>query len=284
VSDDVRRRCATVFGSDAEAYDRERPAYPAALVDALCARGGLTAGSRVVEIGCGTGKLTRALAARGLQIDAVDPSAPMLEIARRRVGADADVSFHAARFEDVDLPAGSFDAALSAAAFHWLDPRVSWSRAADLLRHDGLLGLLGQTDLWTDDTAHALTELRAALQRAAPDIAASWQPPRTLAAVRAGIEDRRGDFAEAWSWVEPHDVRDPAAAERFRDVRLDVAPVVLRRTADELIALLRTTSFHHRVNPEAWASLEDDIAALAHRLGGEIVTADAAIAVSALRV
>jgi hypothetical protein len=102
--------------------------------------------------------------------------------------------------------------------------------------------------------------------------------------VHAGIEDRRDDMSEAWSWVEPHDVRDPAAAERFRDVRLDVVRVVLRRTAGELIALLRTTSFHHRVEPLAWAALEDDIAALGDRLGGEIVTADAAIAVSALRV
>jgi SAM-dependent methyltransferase len=284
VRDDVRGRCATVFGSDAEGYDRVRPEYPAPLVDALCERGGLAPGSRVVEVGCGTGKLTRALVARGLQVDAVDPSAPMLEVARRQVGGDGRVTFHESRFEDVDLPAGAFAAVLSAAAFHWVDPQVGWTRAADLLRQDGLLCLLGQTDLWTEDTADAVSGLRALFDRAAPDIAETWEPPRTLAALRAGIDDRPSDISEAWSWLEPHDMRDQAAAERFHDVRLHAVPVVLRRSADELNALLRTTSFHHRIDPVTWAALEAGIEELAGRLGGEIVTANAAIGVSARRV
>ena len=54
-----------LFDGVAEAYDRFRPSYPASLVDEACSIGGFGAGSRVLEIGCGTGKLTVALAKRG---------------------------------------------------------------------------------------------------------------------------------------------------------------------------------------------------------------------------
>src|SRR4029450_11420509 len=99
------RERGRLFDQAAEDYDKVRPTYPGALVDRALARGRLDAGSRVVEVGCGTGKLSELLADRGLRIDAVDPGPNMIQVARRRVGAAA-VEFHVGRFEDVDLPGG----------------------------------------------------------------------------------------------------------------------------------------------------------------------------------
>src|SRR5438132_3368117 len=122
-----------VFDGVAEQYEQVRPGYPPALVDAACALGGLEPGSRVVEVGCGPGKLTVALAGRGLSVDAVDPGPRLVEIARRHVEG-MDVHFHLSRFEDVELPEGSFDGLFSATAFHWIDPAVGWAKVARLLR------------------------------------------------------------------------------------------------------------------------------------------------------
>jgi len=62
---DLRRRYAQVFDDVAEEYDRERRGYPDELIDAACREGALSAGDRVVEVGCGTGLLTTSLLAPG---------------------------------------------------------------------------------------------------------------------------------------------------------------------------------------------------------------------------
>src|SRR5437660_6369376 len=68
-----------VFGTAADQYDLIRPGYPAALVDAVLAHCG-GAGVSAVEAGAGTGKATRAFAARGLRIAAVEPDPAMAGI------------------------------------------------------------------------------------------------------------------------------------------------------------------------------------------------------------
>ena len=60
-SAETERPLGEVFDSVAEDYDLVRQGYPAVLVDAAVARGRLVAGSRVLEVGCGTGKLTEVL-------------------------------------------------------------------------------------------------------------------------------------------------------------------------------------------------------------------------------
>src|SRR3954447_10892896 len=109
-----QERYAGVFDGIADAYARERPTYPDELVDQACA-GVRTA----LEIGCGSGQLTRALVARGLDIDALDPAPNMVAEARKH----ANATYHIGRFEDFDPPR-RYDAVLSASAFHWVDPNV----------------------------------------------------------------------------------------------------------------------------------------------------------------
>ena len=83
--DDERwRGLRTLFDGVAERYDAARPRYPRVVVDDLVALAGLESGSRVLEIGCGTGQLTVDLARRGLDVTAVEIG-PALAVARRNL-------------------------------------------------------------------------------------------------------------------------------------------------------------------------------------------------------
>ena len=129
---------ASSFGLAAPAYERGRPGYPEAAIDWL-----LPSGARdVVDLGAGTGKLTRQLADRGLDVVAVEPADGMrAELARVLPG----VPVLAGSAEHLPLPDDSADAVLVAQAWHWVDQDLAVPEVARVLRPGGWLGLL-----WND--------------------------------------------------------------------------------------------------------------------------------------
>src|SRR5579862_4747109 len=127
----------TVFNEVAAAYDRNRPAYPDELVDHACQVACIGAGDRVLEIGCGTGQLTRSLLARGLCVTALEPGDQLIAIARENLRGAGDVELVNARLEDMPLPRERYRTVFSASAIHWVDPELSWQRIADALSPGG---------------------------------------------------------------------------------------------------------------------------------------------------
>jgi 2-polyprenyl-3-methyl-5-hydroxy-6-metoxy-1,4-benzoquinol methylase len=103
---------------------------------------GVSAGAWVLEIGCGTGQLTRSLLARGLRVTALEPGDRLIAIAAENLKDAGDVEFVHAQFEDVELPGERYQAVFSAAAIHWIDPDLGWRKIADLLAPDGTLALM----------------------------------------------------------------------------------------------------------------------------------------------
>lgn len=135
-SDDYLRLRRT-FTEDAERYDRARPRYPAQMFDDLAAAA-VPPRARVLEIGCGTGQATMALAERGYRIVAVELGPEMTTVARRNLARFDSVEVITAAFEDWPLPDEPFDVVFSATAFHWVDPATRVSKSADALRPHGL--------------------------------------------------------------------------------------------------------------------------------------------------
>jgi ubiquinone/menaquinone biosynthesis C-methylase UbiE len=279
------RSFGQVFDDVAAAYDDVRPSYPAELVDAAMERGGLGPGSRVLEVGCGTGKLTELLAARGLLVDAVDPGPNMIEAARKRVGANDSVRFHVTRFEDVNLPEAAFAALFSATAFHWLDPEVAWRKAASHLEPGGMLALLTHIGLQDERSAEANEGFRALLQKHAPEVAEALGPHRDLETILAGVDERRGNASAVWDWVmgEKHGLAVADAGSPFADVDLVTVVERIERTADELHAHFRTTSLYFRIDPARRQAFLDDDRRLLERLGGTVEFVEAAVLLTARR-
>jgi ubiquinone/menaquinone biosynthesis C-methylase UbiE len=130
-----RAEQAASFDRAAEVYERARPEYPAEAVDWM-----LPADARtVLDLGAGTGKLTRALASRGLEVFAVDPSPKMLDQLRSAV-PEATVSVGTA--EDIPLADASVDAIVVGQAWHWVDQDAALPSVARVLRPGGTLGLV----------------------------------------------------------------------------------------------------------------------------------------------
>lgn len=126
---------ARSFGSVADAYERARPGYPDAAVrwlvgDEPCV---------VVDVGAGTGKLTRQLVAAGHDVVAVEPLPEMLA-QLRRVAPSARALEGSA--EAIPLDDASADVVTAAQAFHWFDHAVALPEMARVLRTDGVLGLV----------------------------------------------------------------------------------------------------------------------------------------------
>ena len=136
------RRYGKVFDEIAAEYDRHRPTYPDELIDQACRLAGIGVGDHVLEVGCGSGQLTRGLVARGLHVTALEPGKNLIALARQRLEGAGEVEFVSAQFEDASLPREQFQAVFSASAFHWVDPKVSWQKAADVLVPGGTLALV----------------------------------------------------------------------------------------------------------------------------------------------
>lgn len=282
-ADESLRRYGRVFDDVAEAYDEVRSGYPGELIDAALEIGRLGEGSHVVEVGCGTGKLTEALVARGLRVEAVDPGANMVDVARRRVGQSDAVRFHIATFEDVDLPEGTFDAVFSATAFHWIDPTIGWRKAAALLKREGRLALLTHTGVRDDRTNESEAALRDALRTHAPEIVATFKEPRSAQALLDGGVERAANVSDVWTWVGHHDLSVPEAATLFDGVDVRGVTSFRELSADDLLALFRTTSLWARLAPDVQVALEADDRRVVEELGGTVGSSAMTVLVTARR-
>jgi SAM-dependent methyltransferase len=137
------------------AYDRHVGRYSPELAAALITAAGIERGQRALDVGCGTGALAQALAARlgAGSVAAVDPSPASVDTCARRVpGADVRV----ARAEQLPFRNGDFDAALAQLVVPWMsDPPRGVAEMCRVVRPGGVVAAC------TWDFANGMTMLRA---------------------------------------------------------------------------------------------------------------------------
>jgi SAM-dependent methyltransferase len=129
-----------LYGRDPAAYDAGRPEYPERIWEVLEARCNLGAGSRVVEIGPGTGRVTRRLLSTGAEITGVEPNAGMAAYLQRTLN-HSRMRVVIASFEEANLAESAFDLAVAATSFHWVDQRVGTEKLRRVVRPGGWLSI-----------------------------------------------------------------------------------------------------------------------------------------------
>lgn len=216
------------FETVAADYERHRPEYPA---DALCWAAdqiGLSDGARVLDVGAGTGKLTRGLVALGFEVVAVEPGGPMLDQLRRAVPAAETLEAPA---ESIPLPDASVGAGFAGQAFHWFDPARALPELHRVIEPGGGLALLWN---WWDE--------RDALQHELGPIVGF-----------GGHQPFRNDELPGGPW--------------FRELGRTVVESVEESSPESLVAHLATTSMFVTMEAQERARLLGDARAIAVRYG-----------------
>jgi SAM-dependent methyltransferase len=260
----VRER-RLVFGEVADVYDRVRPSYPAALIDRIVALSGIEADDVAVEVGAGTGKATELVAARGVRIDAIEPSPEMAAELRTRVARFGDqVRVHEASFETWEPPPGLEHAALvyAAQSWHWVEPGSRVELAAAALRAGGWLALWWNRPAPRDDQLRR--DLDAAYERVAPVLVEAGSHnrvpgPGSGSTTPPGETSRRAEAAD-----------ELGTDRRFELIVTEEFPWRRWYPTTDYLALLTTYSDHRMLDPDVLDRLLDEVAAVLDSHGGGI--------------
>lgn len=229
------RDMAESFGSDPERYDRVRPRYPDALVGAVLAA---SPGRDVLDVGAGTGIVSRQFRAAGCRVLGVDVDERMAEFARRD-GLEVEVG----TFEEWDPAGRDFDAVVAGQTWHWVDPVAGARKAAEVLRPGGRLAVF-----WN-------------VFRPAPDLAAAFDAVyRRLLPEPFGSMWERGTDDEPFTGPATLGIREAGLGEpetwRF--------PWERAYARDEWLEQMRTSGGTSRIPPD---TLEELLAASGEVIG-----------------
>jgi SAM-dependent methyltransferase len=150
-----RDRYRLAFDSVADVYESSRPGYAPDAIDWLATR---LPFRHVLDLGAGTGKLTRQLVAAGADVVAVEPGPEMRAVFRRAL---PNVDVHEGSAEAIPLPDASVDTVTAGQAFHWFETTRALAEMHRVLRPGGGFALLWNR--WDEDD-----ELMRALNDAVP--------------------------------------------------------------------------------------------------------------------
>jgi SAM-dependent methyltransferase len=224
------------FGAQAATYDAVRPEWPAKTVTWMLGSPTTATICRVVDLGAGTGKGTRAIAALGHEVIAVEPSDGM----REALGASLDsmsadvarrISSRAGQAEDIPVQTGSVDAVTVFQAWHWFDGQAAAAECARVLRPGGWLSMAwhhrSEDDRWCGELSDIVERGKNQPDdQEAPPVGPQFEPFETelfTYSMRQSIEDLVL-HASTWSYV---------AIRPERDRVLDDVRALGRRVADD---------------------------------------------------
>jgi SAM-dependent methyltransferase len=226
------------YSPAAKAYDAVRPKYPEALVRRAIDVAGLSATSRMLEVGCGPGTATTAFARLDCPMVCLEPNPDFFALARRHCLSFPAVELIQTSFEEWDLECDSFDAILAASSFHWIPSEIGYQKAHQALKEKGWMILLWNKELQPD----------AAMQQVFSSVYATHAPhlghgedKQTQEGILAGLSQM------------------PLESGRFTNLMSETVETVVHYSADQYLSLLSTYSPYLRLTADTRRSLFDGL-------------------------
>lgn len=218
------------FNQVAAAYDKARSGYPDALFADLKKAANLGPNSRLLEVGCGTGKATVPMARVGAHTTAIDIGPKMLKFAAKKCAKFKNVAFQQVSFEDFDGEPGSFDLIYFATSAHWIKPSLLREKCAKLLKTGGHVAIMQHLKL------RDKSPLRRALSKLHREIVPDLQkPPQSKKSPERRVADMTANLAKNGRYAK-------AVVSHY--------PMTTDYTAKEYTALLGTVSYYIHLRKE----------------------------------
>ena len=238
------------FDKIAKAYDHFRPSYPARMIEHIERTAQLGPRSRLLEIGCGTGKATILFAERGYEILCIEPGTNLIDLAVDKLRG-YPVSFVNCLFEDWQETPKAFDVVYSGQAFHWVSKEVGYAKAAAALKPGGYLALFWNRFPRREDALRRAID--AAYQRCAPELVEkAKQNPRVL------LKNEMDQAAEIMT------------SGHFQDVAMLRFPWSQRYSTEQYLGLLSTHSDHIALPKERLDCLLKEVGTAIESFGGSL--------------
>lgn len=253
----TQQRRARSFGSDAELYEQARPGYPAAIADGL----GAGPGTRVLDVGAGTGKASAVFQDAGCSVLGLEPDARMAAVARQK-GLAVEIG----TLETWDAGGRRFDLVVAGQAWHWVNPSEGPAKAWAVLEAGGRLAPFWNYRRRFDPEIQQV--LHAPYRRFAPALLDG--------SVTGGVSGNGGQTTR-------ETLEQLRASRYFAEPEVQRYHWSWRYDAAQWCALLDTFSDHRLLEPAQRAALLAAVGEAIERIGGELVVDYETAVVSAAR-
>jgi trans-aconitate methyltransferase len=235
------------FDDVAHLYHEVRPRYPEAYFDRIAELVDL-ANPHVLELGSGTGIATRPMLERGWKVDCIEPGSSLAAVARDQLRDYPDLTISETTFEDWPAESASYDAIVSATAFHWIKPGVRYTKSHQVLKQGGALAVIYYRHVAGGDDA-MFEEIQECYLKHMPGSKREKMPVATK--------------------------QSPSASEMRKSGLFDVVEStylhqVVTYSRDEYFNLISTYSGHRMLEPEQFDALKSCIGSIIDREGGSI--------------
>lgn len=237
------------FNEIADEYNTHRPTYPKVLFKDIIEYAGVDPKADILEIGCGTGQATQGFIDLGYtNLTCIELGENLAEVTRKKFEHIKSTKVYNTSFEDWDAQGSQYDMAVSATAFHFIEPGFGYKKVDDLLKKNGTTAFF-----WTIHFASfddVFNKIRDGYIKYAPDLNDANLPfPEEEIANRVNLMETSGTLKEIavkeYSWVDQY-------------------------STNEYISLLDTHSGHRLLPKENKVKLFSHIKKVIEQAGGTI--------------